>query len=266
MINISSIKTHMYCPMSLYIQTHVDTNENRDYQLAIEIKKLKIDIQDLIQKNMRQLKKEMSIAEIENKLSENINSYIESSINAIKSMDLNIEPEQINEIIDDTYFNIKIRSIKIKQAMTLLKKDAFMIIDMFFPNSMYSYLLKDPQLELIGICDKIEIIDGKYYPISIKSSNPPLKGVWGQDAIELVAHAILVEEEFDTEVYVGFIDYEKINARRPVVMDVNLRKGLFEVIREVKEITENKKLPNIRKNPKKCKHCKYENICLENKN
>ena len=75
----------------------------------------------------------------------------------------------------------------------------FLIIDMFFPNCMYSYLLKDPQLELIGICDKIEIIDGKYYPIIIKNSNPPIKGVWNQDSLELVAHAILLEEEFDTE-------------------------------------------------------------------
>ena len=60
------------------------------------------------------------------------------------------------------------------------------------------------------MCDKIEIIDGKYYPISIKGSNPPIKGVWDQDAIELVAHAILLEEEFETEVFVGFVDYEKI--------------------------------------------------------
>ncbi len=39
---------------------------------------------------------------------------------------------------------------------------------MFFPNCMYSYLMKDKQLDLVGICDKIEIIDGKYYPISFK--------------------------------------------------------------------------------------------------
>ena len=134
---------------------------------------------------------------------------------------------------------------------------------MFFPNCMYSYLLKDPQLELIGICDKIEIIDGKYYPVSIKSSNPPLKGVWNQDAIELVAHSILLEEEFDTEVFVGFVIYEKIDDKRPVVMDVNLRKALFEVMREVKEITENKKLPNVKKNPKKCEKCEYEKFCLK---
>lgn len=263
MMNISSIKTHMYCPMNLYIQNHVDNDENKDYQLAIEIKKLKIDILDLIQKNMRKIKKDMSLTEIENYLSEAIDSYIESSISAIKTMDFDITPEQINEIIDSTYFNIKITALKIKQAMTILNKNAFEIIDMFFPNCMYSYLLKDPSLGLIGMCDKIEIIDGRYYPVIIKNSKPPIKGVWDQDAIELVSYAILIEEEFDTEVFVGFVNYEKIGEKRPVVMDVNLRKGLFDVIREVKEITENGKLPNVKKNIKKCKNCKYKDICLK---
>lgn len=263
MMNVSSIKTHMYCPMKLYIQTHVDTQENTDYQLAIELKKLKIDVQDLIQKNMRKIKKDMNLIEIEQILSQTIDSYIESTADAIKSMNLGLEPGQINQIIDDTYFNIKIKSLKIKRAMTILDKNAFEIVDMFFPNSMYSYLLKDPQLELIGMCDKIEIVDGKYYPVTIKSSKPPLKGVWDQDAIELVAHAILLEEEFETEVFVGFIDYEKIGDRRPVVMDVNLRKGLFDVMREVKEIVDNKKLPNVRKNPRKCELCEYRDLCFK---
>ncbi len=263
MINISSIKTHMYCPMKLYIQNHVDLNKNSDFQLAIEIKKLKIDILDLIQKNMRKIKKDMSMAQIEHALSQNIDSYIKSTADAIISMDLGLDNAQINQIIDDAYFNIKITALKIKQAMTILDKNAFEIIDMFFPNSMYSYLLKDPQLELIGMCDKIEIIDGKYYPVAIKSSTPPIKGVWDQDAIELVAYAILLEEEFETEVFVGFVDYEKIGDRRPVVMDVNLRKGLFDVMREVKEITDNKKLPNVRKNPRKCGNCEYSDICLK---
>lgn len=263
MMNISSIKTHMYCPMKLYIQNHIDVEENKDYQLAIEIKKLKIDIQDLIQKNMRKIKKEMDLIEIEEILSENINSYIESTTESIKSMNLGISDEQISGIIDDAYFNIKIKALKTKQAMSILNKHAFEIIDMFFPNCMYSYMLKDPSLELIGMCDKIEIIDGKYYPVTIKSSNPPIKGVWNQDAIELVAYAILLEEEFDTEVFVGFVDYEKIGDRRPVVMDVNLRKGLFEVMREVKEITDNKRLPNVKINEKKCSKCEYKDICIK---
>lgn len=263
MINISSIKTHMYCPMKLYLQNHVDRDENNSYQLAIEIKKLKIDIRDLIKKNMRKIKKEMNLVEIEGILSENIDSYIASTTNAIISMGLKLQDDKISEIIDDTYFNIKITSLKIKQAMTILDKNAFEIMDMFFPNCMYFFMLKDIQLELIGMCDKVEIIDGRYYPVIIKSSNPPIKGVWDQDAIELVAHAILIEEEFETEVFVGFVDYEKIGDRRPVVMDVSLRKALFEVIREVKEIIDNKKLPNVRKNRRKCRQCEYESICFK---
>ena len=264
MMNVSSIKLHMYCPMKLYIKTHVDTNENEDYQLAVEIKKLKIDINDLIQKNMRKVKKDMTLSEIENVLSQNIDPHIESTTKSIKSMNLGLENSQINEMIDDAYFKIKITALKTKQAMTILNKNAFAITDMFFPNSMYSYMLKDKSLDMIGICDKIEIVDGNYFPITLKNGNPPLKGVWDQDAIEQVAYAILIEEEFNTEVYVGFVDYEKIGDRRPVVMDVNLRKALFEIIREVKEITENKKLPNVKKTSKKCEKCEYNEICLKN--
>lgn len=264
MINISSIKSNLYCPMKLYLQTYTDHEETNDYQLAVEIKKLKIDVQDLIKKNMRKVKKEMSIKEIEYILSDNIDHHIESTLDSIKEMGFEIEKKKTNEILDSTYFNIKIMSLKISKAMTILDKHAFAIMDMFFPNCMYSYLIKKENLELIGMCDKIEIIDGKYYPVTIKNSKPPLKGVWRQDAIELVAHAILIEEEFETEVYVGFVEYEKIGDRRPVIMDVTLRKALFDEIRKVKEITDNKKIPHVKSSEKKCRNCKYNDICIEN--
>ena len=264
MIKVSSIKQHMYCPLKLYHQIHLDQHDNQNYQLAVEIKKLKIDVQDLIQKNMRKVKKEMTLTEIECILSENIDSYIKSSVQSIKSMNLGLEASQINEIIDNAYFSIKMTSLKTKQAMTILDKNAFEVIDMFFPNCMYSYLIKDQSLDIIGICDKIEIIDGKYFPVLLKSGKPPLKGVWNQDAIELVADAILIEEEFNTDVYVGFVDYEKIGDRRPVVMDVDLRKSYFKILREVKEIIENKNMPNVKKSPKKCEKCEYKEICQKN--
>ena len=261
MINVSSIKTNLYCPMKLYHQTYNDADENKDYHTAVEIKKIKIDIQDLIKKNMRKVKKDMTLKEVECTLSDNINEYIESTLDSIKEMGLSIEEK--DEILNTTHFNIKIMALKISKAMVILDKHAFAIMEMFFPNCMYSYLIKKENLELIGMCDKIEIIDGKYYPITIKNSKPPLKGVWRQDAIELVAHAILIEEEFETEVYVGFVEYGKIGDRRPVIMDVTLRKALFDEMRKVKEIVENKKLPNIKMNARKCEFCEYNEICLK---
>ena len=259
MISISSIKTHMYCPMKLYLKTHVDITQNDDYQLYNEIKNLKIDIQDLLQKNMRKLKKNMNLKEIETELSQNIATYTENNIRTIKD----ITKEQIGEITDETYFSIKILALKAKKAMTILDKEGIEIVEMFFPNCLYSYLIKDKQIDLVGICDKIEIIDGNYYPIVFKSSKPPVKGTWDGDAIEVAANAILIEEEFDTEVFVGFVRYSKIDDKRPVVVDMNLRKGLFSVLNEVKEIVINKKIPKVKISEKKCRNCEYYTICTK---
>lgn len=264
MINLSSIKLHMYCPMKLYLKNHLDEEENRDYLLHNEVKNLRIDIQDLIQKNLRKITKTMKLLEIEEILTNNIPEYLENSITNLRNSNYKISNEQLEEINNEIYFNLKILSLKAQKAMQTLEKDGIAIVEMFFPSTIYSYLIKDSQLDISGTCDKIKIINGNYYPISIKSSNPPLKGVWDSDAIELVANALLIEEEFDTEVFVGFIDYLKIGDRRPVVMNVELRKGLFNVLNEIKEITNNKKIPKVNINKNKCLSCEYEAICINN--
>ena len=263
MINVSSIRMYMYCPMKLYLQNHVDNSETDDIQLNTELKKIKVDTQDLIQKNMRKLKKEMSITDIENILSENIANYLESTFSSIENMELGLTRQQVIDINNETYFNIKLQALRTKQAMELLDKNGYAVVDMFFPNCIYSYFLSNEKLGIRGISDKIEIVDGKYYPISIKHSNPPIRGVWDQDAMDVASNALLIEEEFTTEVFVGFVDYTKINERRPVVIDVNLRKTLFDVIAEVNEIENDKKVPTIKMNEKKCGNCEYKNICLK---
>ncbi len=164
---------------SYKIERFIEILKKNNISCLIDVKNLKIDIQDLMQKNIRKIKKSMNLEEIEKTLSQNIYEYIQNTTESLKSSNITITQDQIDEINDETYFNIKTLSIKSKKAMTILDKDGFGISEMFFPNCMYSYLIKDPQLELIGICDKIEIIDGKYYPISIKSTNPPIKGLYG---------------------------------------------------------------------------------------
>jgi len=281
----------MYCPLKLYLQNEVDEVINSDLILNKTMKELRIDLQDLFQRNLRRLKKDMEIAEIEENLSKNIEDYIKSSVATLENSDLehddeasqqdkdghyfenieiaNFSPiDKINDLANDmkneAYFNMKILALKSQKAMRLNEKDGNQIAEMFFPTSMYSYLIKDHQLEIIGTCDKIEIIEGKYFPINIKDSNPPLKGVWDGDAIELVANALLIEQEFDTEVFVGFIDYLKIGERRPVVMDAHLRKGLFKVLNEVKDILNEKIVPDINFNIQKCNKCDYKEICYQN--
>ncbi|MDL2246022.1 CRISPR-associated protein Cas4 [Methanobrevibacter sp. OttesenSCG-928-K11] len=268
MISISSIKLHMYCPLKLYYKTNLGEEEKSDFLLNNEIKNLKIDIQDLIQKNMRKINTKMDLKEIEDILLENIVNYIENSVKNLEKSLLDDDLEKLEEIkhviLSETYFNLKILSLKSEKAMKSLEKDGNQIVEMFFPNSLYSYFLKDVDLNLTGTCDKIEIVDGKYYPIKSKSGKPPIKGVWDGDAIELVAQSLLIEQEFDTEVFVGFIDYTEIKERRPVIMDVHLRKNLFKILKEVKETVNNSNIPKVNFNKQKCSKCDYYPICQDN--
>jgi len=315
MISITSIKSYMFCPMKLYLEKTFN-EESKDIILYKTIKELRIDINDLFQRNLRKITKEMDLEEIEKNLNKNIEEYVENSLSTLVKIENEDEIDQYNKNLDNTneksileesknqknnenlnnnnnnlketypietieeeieridrikeiktdleteiYYNLKILSLKAKKAMLLNQKDGNQIAELFFPTSMYSYLMKDLQLDIIGTCDKIEIIDGKYFPISIKSSNPPLKGVWDGDAIELIAAALLIENEFNTEVFVGFIDYLKIGDRRVVVMDANLRKSFFRILSEVDDIINNSIVPEIKKDNKKCIKCDYNLIC-----
>ncbi|MDR0900252.1 MAG: Dna2/Cas4 domain-containing protein [Methanobrevibacter sp.] len=277
MISISTIRTYMFCPLKLYLEQNLDEDKQKDILLNKTMKELRIDLQDLFQRNIRRLRKEMELEEIESNLNTNIINYIESSIAILENSDFeyneailgektnNNEADEIEllkkELIEEANFNMKILALKSQKAMINNERDGTQIAELFFPTSMYSYLMRDPQIELVGSCDKIEIIEGKYYPINIKPSIPPLKGTWDSDAMELVASALLIEQEFDTEVFVGFVDYLKLGDRRPVVMDANLRKGLFKVMNEIKDIVNEKIVPDINVTIQKCVKCEYNKIC-----
>ncbi len=100
------------------------------------------------------------------------------------------------------------------------------------------------------------------YPENLK--NPPLRGIWDSDAIEIAAYALLIEREFDTEVLVGFVDYENFGDKRPVIVDSELKEGLFIVIDAIREIINLGELPEVNINPKKCEKCSYLEICHQN--
>ena len=136
----------MYCPMKLYLKTHKDVKENDNYQTAFELKRLKIDISNTIERNMVKIKRDMDIEEIENALGENIYPLIENSA-------LNDESESI---FKNTAFKIKMLALRLKQSMDTFNRDAYSLNTMFFPNCLNDYMMKDEQLGLMGNCEKFK--------------------------------------------------------------------------------------------------------------
>lgn len=305
MISISKIRTYMFCPLKLYLQYHLNDNDEKNMFINKHIKDLRIDLQDITQRNIRKVKKEMEIPEIEKKLAIQTEDYINTTFEIIedneeeklkeeitKNQTENIsknddeetklinkqqiyekhenELEHLREIkkdlIEETYFNIKLLAMKTKKSMITLDKNGEEISEMFFPTCMYSYLIRDISLELIGNIDKIEIINGNYIPILLRPNNPPIKGTWDSDTIEIVANAILIEQEFNTYVGAGFVDYLKLGERRLVLINQEQRKSFFRILTNINEIIDKGIIPKVKTNMKKCENCDYLEICENSKN
>ena len=286
MISVSTIKSYMFCPLKLYFQSNIDESEE-DYFISKTLKDLRIDIQDIFQKNLRHVKKDMDENEIEKRLAIGINNQIKTTFEIIEeitdkeSNESNLKKDEDIEFIDEEKkeeenddlnelkkelvseidLNLKILSLKVSQTMKVLDRDGSEIQNLFFPTSMYNYLIRDIGLDLIGMIDKIEVEKGNYFPISLKSSNPPMNGVWDGDLMEAIANALLIEQEFNTYVTVAYIDYLKIADRRAVIIDTDARKSFFKVLTNVNKIVEDGEIPTVKTGLKKCESCEYKELC-----
>lgn len=288
MISVSTIKSYMFCPLKLYFQSNIDEDVEEDYFISKTLKDLRIDIQDILHKNLRHIKKDMDEKEIEKRLSIGISNQVKTTFEIIEEINDKEETDESNlkkdediefideekkedendnlkelkkELINEINLNIKILSLKVSQSMKVLDKDGSEIQNLFFPTSMYNYLIRDIGLDLIGVIDKIEVEKGNYFPISLKSSNPPINGVWDGDFMEAIANALLIEQEFNTYVTVAYIDYLKIANRRAVIIDTDARKSFFKVLTSVNKIVENGEIPTVKTNLKKCENCEYKELC-----
>ena len=293
MISVSTIKSYMFCPLKLYFQSNIDEETEEDYFISKTLKDLRMDIQDILSKNLRHVKKDMSEKEIEKRLAIGISNQVKTTFDIIEEIneknrnnenedesnlkkDDEIEfidkknseiktddklKELKKELIGEINLNLKILSLKVSQSMKVLDKNGGEIQNLFFPTCMYNYLIRDIGLDLIGVIDKIEVEKGNYFPISLKSSNPPINGVWDGDFMEAIANALLIEQEFNTYVTVAYIDYLKIADRRAVIIDTDARKSFFKVLTSVNKIVENGEIPTVKTNLKKCENCEYKELC-----
>ena len=307
MISVSTIRSYMFCPLKLYFESNIDESGKDDYFVSKTLKDLRMDMQDLLHKNLRHVKKDMDEKEIEKRLALGINNQIKTTFEIIEEMNENKrkkekEEEEENkgksnnnlkndkeiefiddetkedklkeeaneeekleelqrELIHEINLNLKILSLKVAQAMKALDKNGDEIQGLFFPSCMYNYLIRDLGLDLIGVIDKIEVEKGNYFPISLKSSNPPIRGVWDGDLMEVIANGLLIEQEFNTYTTVGYVDYLKIAERRPVIIDTDARKSFFKVLTHINKIVEDGEIPNVRTHLKKCENCEYKDLC-----
>ncbi len=260
MIPVSMIREYLYCPLKVYLEMHDENIKSYPPTTNISHDAL-IGFEELIKRNLWHLKGEMQVKEILEELLKDIPEFLD--VINLQYQDVEVIDNRNNNfdiLKDDLKFNSWLIAIK-TQKMLKTGLNGAEIVNLLFPPSLLEFKIEDKENGLLGQIDKIEIVDGVYYPIKIKTNLPPIKGVWQSDAIQITAYAYLMEHEFNKEISVGFVNYMRVGSRKPVLINTNLREKFSQIFNEIISIVYDDKFPKIVQNVNKCRSCDYCEIC-----
>ncbi len=265
MIRVSSISEFIYCPAKMYLnhtqKIEVQTQEISRGKFVHEIRR---GFEELTKQNIWRIKENIELEDIFGILFDEVHLFIENTAKRYShkyGMDYSTLKELCEDLEDDLKLESQFMALKIKKILNMTKKRSNELAEMFFPQSLLEFSLQNEELNLSGKVDKIEIINGIYYPIETKTGIPPGNGVWLSDALQIAAYAVLIDYELNKEVLVGFINYTKIGERRPVVVNSILYNKLFGVLDSMNMMLEKHEIPEFRLNKNKCEKCEYMGIC-----
>jgi CRISPR-associated exonuclease Cas4 len=113
----------------------------------------------------------------------------------------------------------------------------------------------------LGICGKADVIEekeGELYPIEHKKGR---RGEWRNDALQLCAQALCLEEMNGKAVPRGYIYYATTGHRQEVEFSPELRQQTLDTIAAVRRLIESGERPPNPYTPR-CKGCSLYDICL----
>lgn len=112
-----------------------------------------------------------------------------------------------------------------------------------------------------GICGKADVIEekeGEVYPVEHKKGR---RGDWRNDALQLCAQALCLEEMNGKPIPRGYIYYAATGRRQEVELTVELRQQTIDTITAVRRLIETGERPPNPYTPR-CKGCSLHDICL----
>lgn len=265
MISVSSISEFLYCPVKMYLKyTEGNSAQTQEMMAGKFTNEARRGYEDIIKRNIWNIKENIEIGDIFDILFDEVPQFIGNLSKKYYRMN-KIDSEILDDLCSDLKENFELESqfmaLKIKGVLNNTDKRGMEISEMFFPQSLLEFPLKNEELNLSGKVDKIEIINGIYYPVETKTGIPPDNGAWLADASKIAAYAVLIDYELNKEVLVGFVNYIRIGERRPVVINSILHNKLFGVLDSINTMFEKQEMPEFKTFKNKCEKCEYTEIC-----
>ena len=260
MITVNNIKEYLYCPEKLNLRLE-NLDITTESQISGKISKEAFkEFDGIVQRNLWSLNGEMNIKDILNELFKDVPPFLDTIYKQYLEEGIEDPIPLFERLKDDLRFKSWLTAIKVQKLL----KDGINgseAVKILYPPSFLEFKIENREVGLKGIIDKIEIIDGIYYPIVIQTNLPPFNGVWESDAVQTSAYSFLMEDEFNKEIRVGFVDYIKVGSKQPVVNSPLLNNKFIEIFENLNEMVYDGKKPEVRINVNKCRSCEYSEIC-----
>ena len=122
--------------------------------------------------------------------------------------------------------------------------------------------LKSDRYGLIGKADLIEESGGRLYPVEYKRSHgSDFDGEFDNDALQVCAQALCLEEMTGSAVPTGYLYYAQSHQRQTVDISEPLRQAAIATIAQVRQLLTTGKMPPAVYTPR-CKGCSLYAQCL----
>ena len=118
--------------------------------------------------------------------------------------------------------------------------------------------LLSERYQLIGKSDLIEVESGELYPVEYKRGK---KGQWDNDALQVCAQALCLEEMTNKTIEKGYVYYAHSHQRELIEITELLRQETIATIEKVRQLIETGKRPPAIYD-KRCKGCSLYSQCL----
>ena len=120
-------------------------------------------------------------------------------------------------------------------------------------------MMYSEKLNLSGSVDKLIIADEEVIPCMIKTGKSPGYGVWRSDRVQLAAYAMLIEDEFESIVKRGFVEYIREAEFRVTQIRRSDRAEALQILKQVRRIKQGAFPDKGRNAP--CENCAYSKYC-----
>lgn len=266
MLSVTVLSSYLYCPRKLFLERVLRLSEPPKSALVLGT----IRHETLEAANKEE--PELVINLTHNQARENIIDRFQQRYQALLKQSIRNNKDGLRKVDVDPLdaYQHSLRSILAESKSRALNVYQFMHAHDLAGQELWQRLtpkitaerkLQSEDLQLRGIIDQIHHYDHGDIPVELKTGRAPQEGVWPGHRIQAAAYALLLEEHTKKPITEARVHYLDQDSMRSITINPFMKMEIKQLIMEVRELLDNRLLPDFCQQRGKCDACGLREQC-----